>query len=166
MVDSDVPRNGTRVEILHWLVSGVTLVEGNSSALNIPSVGEAFYLAPNPPPQDIPHHYTFMLFTQEDETFSVPEQFEALLQTRIFFNTSAFVEAAGLTPIAANYMRVQNLTGTPTVSYPPPRATNETASTSSPVEFPGGASAMTLEGRMAWIWSVASLAAGLAAFLL
>jgi hypothetical protein len=52
-----------------------------------------------------------------------------VLESRVFFNSSAFVAAAGLpTPaLAANYLRVQNLTGTPTTTFPPPRPTgNET----------------------------------------
>ncbi|KAF2751855.1 PEBP-like protein [Sporormia fimetaria CBS 119925] len=121
MVDSDVPRNGTRVELLHWLASGVTL--SSDSPLTIPE-GEAPYRPPNPPVGDTPHAYTFILFEQPDD-FSVPEEFTDVLESRVFFNTSAFVQAAGLQQpaLAANYLQVQNLTGTPTTTFPPPRAT-------------------------------------------
>lgn len=172
MVDSDVPRNGTRVQLLHWLVSGVTLAEGNSSALVIPSTAEAEYAPPSPPVGDVPHAYTFILFEQP-EGFSVPEQFNDVLQSRVFFDTAAFVAAAGLSQpaIGANYIRVQNLTGTPTQTFPPPRPTNGTngtspSSTPTPSQFPGAAPAGLGGGSFFWAGLGTAIIAGVAAFAL
>lgn len=170
MVDSDVPRNGTRVELLHWLVSNVTLSEEDSTLI-IPTPGEAEYRPPNPPVGDSPHAYTFILFDQPDD-FSMPEEFNSVLESRVFFNTSAFVAAAGLPEpaLAANYMRVQNLTGTPTTTFPPPRATNGTSNdtpSSTPEQFPGAApGGLASEG---FFWAglgAAAAAAGIAAVAL
>ncbi|KAF2007997.1 PEBP-like protein [Amniculicola lignicola CBS 123094] len=172
MVDSDVPRNGTRVQLLHWLVSGVTLSEeSNSSSLIIPSPGEAEYRQPSPPVGDSPHAYTFVLFSQP-ENFSVPAQFNDVLQSRVFFNTSAFVAAAGLgDAIAANYIQVQNLTGSATTTFPPPRDTGSPTSTpaasSTGVEFPGAAPAAVLgSGRVFWVGMGTALIAGVCAVAL
>lgn len=168
MVDSDVPRNGTRVELLHWLASNVTL-DGNSSSLVIPA-GEAEYRQPSPPVGDVPHAYTFILFPQP-ENFSIPEEFNEVLQSRVFFNTSNFVAAAGLSQpaIAANYIRVQNLTGTATTTFPPPRATNATtgpSSTSPPLAFPGAAPAGFGGATVFWAGLGTALVTGVLAFAL
>lgn len=165
MVDSDVPRNGTRVELLHWLVSNVTL--SNTSTLVIPSPGEASYVQPSPPVGDTLHAYTLVLFPQP-ENFSIPAEFTKVLQTRVFFNISNFVAAAGLSsPVAANYIKVQNLTGTPTTTFPPPRPTNVTSpSTTSVPEFPGAASRELGGGRVFWVVVGTVVVAGVAAFAL
>ncbi|KAF2791352.1 PEBP-like protein [Melanomma pulvis-pyrius CBS 109.77] len=165
MVDSDVPRNGTRVELLHWLVSDVTL-SGNNT-LSFPGPGEAPYRQPSPPVGDTPHAYTLVLFPQP-ENFSIPSQFTDVLQTRVFFNMSNFVAAAGLgQPIAANYIKVQNLTGTPTQTFPPPRPTNATsASNTSTPEFPGAAPLVLGGGRVFWAGVGTAVVAGIAAFAL
>ena len=171
MVDSDVPRNGSRVELLHWLASNVTLGPGNSSTLFVPNTAEAAYLQPSPPVGDSPHAYTFLLFEQP-LGFRIPSNFSGLLQTRVFFNTSAFVRAANLTtPLAANYIRVQNISGTPTATFPPPRPTNGTGnnatSSPSPSAFPGGADGLTVGGgAVFWGGVVASLIAGVFAYAL
>ena len=167
MVDSDVPRNGTRVELLHWLASNVTLA-GNRM-LSIPSLNEAQYRQPSPPVGDTPHAYTFVLFAQP-ENFTVPAEFTDILETRVFFNISRFIAATGLgQPIAANYIRVQNLTGTPTTTFPPPRPTNGTrpGNTSVPQPFPGAAVPMRVGGGKAfWVGVGTAVAAGIAAFAL
>jgi hypothetical protein len=170
MVDSDVPRNGTRVELLHWLVSNVTLSQDDSTLI-IPTTGEAAYRPPNPPIGDVPHAYTFILFEQPDE-FSIPEEFNDVLETRIFFNTTAFVAAAGLSQpaLAANYIRVQNLTGTPTTTFPPPRATNGTTNnntpSSTPEQFPGAAPGGLASEGYFWAGLGTAIAAGVAAIAL
>lgn len=162
MVDSDVPRNGTRVQLLHWLVSNVTL--GSNGTLAFPGPGEAPYRQPSPPVGDSPHQYTFVLFTQP-ANFSVPAAFSAVLESRVFFNTTAFASAADLgTPFAANSIRVQNLTGTPTTTFPPPRPTNVT-SPNPPSEFPGAATSLVRE-RAFWVGLSTALLAGLGAFAL
>jgi hypothetical protein len=166
IVDSDVPRNGTRVELLHWLVSNVTLT-GNST-LNFPGPGEAPYRQPSPPVGDVPHAYTLVLFSQP-ENFSVPAEFTEVLQSRVFFNISNFVTAAKLGPaLAGNYIQVQNLTGTPTTTFPPPRPTNVTSPSNTSVpEFPGVASQMVLGGgKVFWAGFGTAVVAGIAAFAL
>lgn len=171
MVDMDVPRNGTRVQLLHWLVSNVTLSSSSNdnTTLSIPSPGEASYRQPSPPVGDTPHAYTILLFAQP-ANFSVPSQFADVLQSRVFFDTSAFVAAAGLLePVAANYFRVQNLTGTPTQSFPPPRSPSATpgnGSSSTPVASPGGAAGLGLGDRMGWAVVGTAVLAGVMAVAL
>jgi hypothetical protein len=170
MVDSDVPRNGTRVELLHWLVSNVTQ-SSNGSTLVIPTPGEAEYRAPNPPVGDSPHAYTFILFAQPDD-FSVPTEFNDVLQSRVFFNTSNFVAAAGLQQpgLAANYLQVQNLSSTPTQTFPPPRPTNgtgtENGTSATPSAFPGAASPVLGGGSFFWAGLGTAIISGIAAFAL
>jgi phosphatidylethanolamine-binding protein (PEBP) family uncharacterized protein len=148
MVDLDVPRNGTRVQLLHWMAANVTLGSSNSSGatpLNIP-VGVVPYLQPSPPVGDVPHAYTFIVFPQP-ANFSVPAQYADLAQNRVGFNTSQFLKDAGLgQAIAANYIRVQNLTGT--------------------AAFPGGAQSSTVGGVSFWVGLSTALLAGVAAIAL
>ncbi|KAF2121748.1 phosphatidylethanolamine-binding protein [Lophiotrema nucula] len=170
MVDSDVPRNGTRVELLHWLISNVTLA-GDNQTLSFSGEGEAPYLQPSPPVGDTPHAYTLVLFPQPDN-FTVPSQFNDVLESRVFFNISNFVAAAGLSnPLAGNYIRVQNVSGTATQTFPPPRPTNATTSgspsaTSSIEPSPGLAAPALGAGRVAWVGIATALVAGVAAFAL
>jgi hypothetical protein len=120
-----VPRNGTRVQLLHWMIGNVTVASGNDSTLVFPPESQALaeYLQPSPPVGDVSHAYTALLFAQP-ANFSVPAQFNDVLQSRVFFDTAAFVQAAGLqSPLAANYFRVQNVSGTATQSFPPPAST-------------------------------------------
>lgn len=163
LVDTDVPRNGTRVQLLHWLISNVTVSDSN---LVIPAESSALaaYRQPSPPVGDVAHAYTALLFEQP-ANFSVPAQFTDVLQSRVFFDTAAFAEAAGLgSAIAANYFRVQNTSGTATQSFPPPASTPTNGTTPPPAEFPGGA--VTL-GERAWLVAVGtSVVAGLMAVLL
>ncbi|ORY12032.1 phosphatidylethanolamine-binding protein, partial [Clohesyomyces aquaticus] len=171
MVDTDVPRNGTRIQLLHWLVSNVTLSAGNgtSGALSIPSTAEATYRQPSPPVGDIPHHYTFVLYPQPAD-FAVPAQFTDILQTRAGFNFSAFVAAAGLSnPLAANYIQVQNLTGVSgtATTFPPPAPTVSPTS-SGPAQFPGAAArtAALGGGKLMWAGVATAMVVGVAAFAL
>lgn len=173
LVDSDVPRNGSRIELLHWLATNVTLsnstATNNQTALVVPGNPEAPYRQPSPPVGDIPHAYTFLLFVQP-LGFRFPEAFTSVLQSRAPFNTTAFVAAANLSaPLAANYIRVQNLTGTPTTTFPPARPTNGTSNngTSGPTPFPGAAPALVVGGgALFWSGLAASMVAGVAAFAL
>jgi phosphatidylethanolamine-binding protein len=162
LVDTDVPRNGTRVQLLHWLIADVTL---SNSSLVVPpeSSAPATYRQPSPPVGDVAHAYTALLFAQP-ANFSVPAQFTEVLQSRVFFDTAAFVEAAGLgSPIAANYFRVQNTSGTATQSFPPPAST-PTNGTAPPTEFPGGA---VIVGERTWLMSIGTaVVTGLMALLL
>lgn len=157
IVDTDVPRNGTRVQLLHYLGSNVTLSARDNATLTLP-VGEASYRQPSPPVGDFPHAYTVLLFSQP-ANFSVPAAFRQVLQDRVPFNVSAFTAAAGLSsPIAGNYFRVQNTTGTATTTFPPPASTptNGTSGRPSVSAFPGAA--VTGAGEKSWLMSVAGLA--------
>lgn len=167
MVDSDVPRNGTRVQLLHWLATNVT----QPSSGGLLSVGSSFapYLQPSPPVGDIPHSYTFVVFAQP-RNFSIPARYADLAQNRVGFNTSEFLRNVGLGEsdvIGANYVRVQNLTGTPATTFPPPRATSSGASnTSSTVPFPGGAAPLIVGSAALWAGISTALLAGVAAVVL
>jgi len=133
MVDLDVPRNGTRVTLVHWLVPNVTKVSRNSSLLVVPNPGPdgpgAPYLQPSPPVGDIPHRYVFLLFPLP-EGYELPAALSYLsppasTAARIGTPLPDLLAAAGLEstqPLAANYIRVQNLTGAApnaTATYPP-----------------------------------------------
>lgn len=128
MIDLDVPRNNTRVPLLHWFVADVTTAP-DSNVLSIPTTNDAIpgasYIQPSPPVGDLPHRYTFILFPQPAD-FSVPPAFAAInppadVQARIGFDVGGFAIAAGLGPvIAASYITVQNLTGTATTTFPGP----------------------------------------------
>lgn len=170
MVDLDVPRNGTRVQLLHWMVTNVT-IGGNSQSgpLNIGN-SPVPYLQPSPPVGDVPHAYTFIIFPQP-ANFSVPPQYAAIADNqanRVGFNTSQFLKDAGLgQALAANYIRVQNLTGTPTTTYPPARPTQSAPGNSStPVPFTGAAQSLMVGGAYVWAGLSAALLAGVAAVAL
>lgn len=162
MVDSDVPRNGTRVQLVHWVATNVSL----ATPLNIPAAPVP-YLQPSPPVGDVPHAYTFMLFPQP-ANFSIPAAYANLSMNRVGFNTSKFVADAGLVnPLAANYIRVQNLTGSATTSFPPPRATaTPAANTSSPAQFTGAVQPLMVGGATFWACVSTALLTGVAAFAL
>jgi hypothetical protein len=162
LVDTDVPRNGTRVQLLHWLISNASL---SNDGLTVPdeSTALAGYRQPSPPVGDVAHAYTALLFAQP-ANFSVPAEFTGVLQSRVFFNTDAFVKAAGLgSPLAANYFRVQNTSGIATQSFPPPAST-PTNGPSPPTEFPGAA---VMAGEKVWLMGVGTaVVAGLMAVFL
>ncbi|KAF2658077.1 PEBP-like protein [Lophiostoma macrostomum CBS 122681] len=172
LVDLDVPLNGTRVQLLHWLASNVTVTGNNDTTLVVPSPSEADYIPPSPPVGDIPHAYTFILFSQP-EGFSINETF-ADTNSRIGFNVSEFVSSHGLSQpaLAANWISVQNLTGTATTTFPPPRPTNgtstntTTSSTATPAPFPGAAPMVLGGGRFVWAGIATGLIAAIAAFAL
>jgi phosphatidylethanolamine-binding protein (PEBP) family uncharacterized protein len=170
MVDLDVPRNGTRVQLLHWLVTNVTIGNRNSSSggtpLSIPT-GFAPYLQPSPPVGDVPHAYTFIVFPQPDN-FSIPAQYADVANNRVGFNTSQFVKDAGLgAPLAANYIQVQNLTGAATTTYPPARPTATGARNSSaPAAFPGAAQSVMVGGVTFWAGVSTAVLAGVLAIVL
>jgi hypothetical protein len=169
MVDLDVPRNGTRVQLVHWIATDITLGNSTSSLatpLNIPAAPVP-YVQPSPPVGDVPHSYSFILFAQPGN-FSIPAAYANLTQNRVFFNTSKFVSDAGLTqPLAANYIRVQNLTGSATMSFPPARPTaTGGANGSAPGQFPGAAQSLMVGGVTFWAAVGTALLTGVAAVAL
>ncbi|KAF2272431.1 PEBP-like protein [Westerdykella ornata] len=137
MLDSDVPRNNSRVPLLHWLSSNVTLSttpsNSNPASLRLPpeSQQEAPYRPPNPPVGDSPHAYTFLLYASPASGFSLPASVNfSDIQQRVFSSEDAlvrFLGSAGIegAAVAANYMQVRNLSvsATGTTTFPPPRAT-------------------------------------------
>ncbi|CAO2656446.1 Nn.00g052490.m01.CDS01 [Neocucurbitaria sp. VM-36] len=165
MVDLDVPRNNTRVQLLHWLATSIPLTP--NTPLTIPYPAPVPYLQPSPPVGDVPHAYTFVLFAQP-ANFSIPAQYANLTNNRVGFNTSAFVESAGLASgsvLAGNWITVQNLSASATASYAPARPTATMNASSTPVQpFPGGAEAVRVGGAAVWAGLVAALLAGGAAW--
>ncbi|KAF1973900.1 PEBP-like protein [Bimuria novae-zelandiae CBS 107.79] len=159
VVDIDAPVNNTRVQVLHFLSSGVTLSPDNRT-LVIPSSSEAGWVQPSPSAGDIAHAYTVLLFAQPDD-FRVPEEFQRVLQTRIPFNVSAFVGAAKLgEPVAANWFSVQNVsataTATATASFAPLAGMATGGVKGNPAEFTGGA--VEMGSQCAWVMDGAVVA--------
>ncbi|KAF1837949.1 hypothetical protein BDW02DRAFT_565453 [Decorospora gaudefroyi] len=132
MVDLDVPRNDTRVPLLHWLATNVTRpvplsANTTGASLVVPSNNSVPYLQPSPPVGDIPHSYTFILM-QQPRNFTLPEQYSDLADNRVGFNITQFAADANLTMgLAATWMTVQNVTetenenATSTSTFPPAR---------------------------------------------
>ena len=132
MLDLDAPYEDTRVSTLHWLVTGVTLENASPlpsrdkpAELNTPSP-RVPYRQPDPPIGDIAHTYAFYMFAPVSPDFNVPVSHS---NNRTPFNLTQFMQDCGLNQediVARNHFRVRNLAGTPTGSFPPPRA-SETA---------------------------------------
>lgn len=170
MVDLDVPRNNTRVQLLHWMAANVTLgpkvSNSSSTPLVIPNMPVP-YLQPSPPVGDVPHSYNLVLFSQP-ANFSIPAQYSNLTNNRVPFNVSQFVSDVGLgSPLAGSYFQVQNLTGTATTTYPPARTPTPTGTGngSAPTEFQGAAAQLMGE-RALWVGVSTALLAGFAAVAL
>ncbi|RYN84125.1 hypothetical protein AA0117_g950 [Alternaria alternata] len=156
MVDLDVPRNNSRVQLVHWIATNVTRsvpISANTtgSPLVIPSDNPVPYLQPSPPVGDIPHSYTFILMAQP-RNFSIPSMYDDLADNRVGFNVSQFAADANLTNgIAATWITVQNLTETPTnTSFPPPRPSPTGDGADSGGAASGDASGMMIAGRTFW----------------
>lgn len=169
-MDLDVPRNGSRVQLVHWVASNVTLgprvSTSNSTPLVIPN-GPVPYLQPSPPVGDVPHSYNIVVF-QQPANFSLPAQYSNLTQNRVPFNVSQFVRDTGLgQPIGGSYFQVQNLTGTPTTTYPPARSPTSTSggNGTTPPQFTGAA-AQLMGDRAVWVGVSTVLIAGFAAVAL
>lgn len=147
MIDQDVPRNNSRVTLLHWFIPNILVAGASNGTLRIPTTGGAPYLQPSPPVGDIPHRYVFLLFRQPDN-FSIPAGFNisppASTADRIGFNITDFVAKAGLSaPAAANWITVQNLTGvasaTASGGASATRTAGVTTGTASILPYTGGA---------------------------
>ncbi|KAK5047417.1 hypothetical protein LTR84_006513 [Exophiala bonariae] len=134
MIDQDVPRNGSRVALLHYfapnlLSTNATLaLEGAGSGNESTAVG-ASYIPPTPPGGDGPHRYTFLLYAQPNN-FTIPAEYTSIsppnsTADRVGFDIVGFAEAAGLgQPLAANYLRVLNGTAEETSSAATASATS------------------------------------------
>jgi hypothetical protein len=145
MVDLDWPLENTRVSRLHWLVTDLTLttssppLDGNNTALlNIPDPHAVAYLRPAAPVGDIAHSYNFYLFAQP-AGFTLPSQYSGLDDpdsvnedgelvggdARAPFDVQLFLSDCGLDEgdlLARNHVRVRDLAGHATTSFPPARA--------------------------------------------
>jgi hypothetical protein len=122
MMDLDIPLNATslsttaRTTLLHWFAPSVTLLMNHTLQIpaNVTALGGATYKSPSPPAGDIAHRYTWILYN-EPANFSVPAALVANITSRQGFNLTAFAATAKLgTPIAADYMLVQNTNTTST----------------------------------------------------
>jgi hypothetical protein len=156
MVDLDVPRNNSRVQLIHWIATNVTRavpISANTtdSALVIPSDNPVPYRQPSPPVGDIPHSYTFILMAQP-RNFTIPSMYENLAENRLPFNVSQFAADANLTnALAATWITVQNLTQTPTnTSFPPPRPSPSGDGEDVGAPASGDASGTMIGGRTFW----------------
>ena len=167
IVDLDVPRNGSRIQLVHWVATNVTLGSRNNStnASQLIPNSPVPYLQPSPPVGDVPHSYNIVVFPQT-ANFSIPEKYSNLTNNRLPFDVSQFVSDTGLgQPIAGSYFQVQNLTGTATTTYPPARSPTSTGGSNGPAEFTGAASQLTA-GRALWVGLSTAFIAGAAAIVL
>ena len=178
MVDLDVPRNNSRVQLVHWFATNITRstplsANTTGSALEVPDDNLVPYLQPSPPVGDIPHAYTFILM-QQPRNFSLPEQYADLADNRVGFNVSQFVIDAGLSNgieggLSSNWITVQNLTGTPTnTSFPPPRPSPTGGNEDGGYGGPSSGDASSMEGGRRGVWAGIStmILAGAFAFML
>lgn len=180
MIDLDVPRNNTRVPLLHWLATNVSRsnplsVNTTGTPLVIPSENPVPYLQPSPPVGDIPHTYTFILLRQP-RNFSIPEKYSALAQNRVGFDLSLFLRDSGLQEgkegegeaLASNWIRVQNTTGTPTTSAFPPARPSQTGGSESGNNSGGarGNGGVRIMGGASWVGIGTTVFAGVMAVML
>jgi len=138
MVDSDVPQDGHRSMLLHWLVpnldwaaltaEGDKFVDGFTIPLPPDNTMPAPYKPPTPPPGDTAHAYTFVLFNQPPGFDITP--FNDAIAARKNFDLEGFARDSGLgiEALGANFYRSRNEEEpTGSVSYPPARETGGSA---------------------------------------
>lgn len=128
-----------------------------NTSLTIPTVDAssgASYRQPSPPPGDSPHRYVFFLY-EEPADFTIPAAFTNVSNNRIGFQLASFVEAANLSPAyAANYLTVQNTTGTATQTFPSASFTSTpTAGPTDTVPVSGGAEVVAGGSWMVFVMS-------------
>ena len=144
-VDIDVPRNGTRVQLLHWLTTNVTRPSSDTQMLktNSPDLDLAPYLQPSPPVNDTAHKYTLLLFEQP-ANFTVPARFKDAIKNRVGWDTAAFVNATGLgEALAADWIRVENRTTGANASTSASATPSSSATpTAKPSDYAGAAGSM------------------------
>ena len=162
MVDLDVPFNGSRIQLIHWIATDVSLGARDNSTKGRPLVfsnSPVPFRQPSPPVGDVPHSYNIVVFPQP-ANFSIPAQYSNLTSQPAPFNVSQFVADTGLgSPIAGSYFQVQNLTGTATATFPPARSPTATSSgnASSPAENTNAA----VGGKTSWVGLSTVLAAAI-----
>lgn len=200
MVDLDWPLENERVSRLHWLATGLTLSsttpppDGNTTALlTIPDPHAITYMPPAPPIGDVAHTYAFYLFSVPP-SFAVPPQYQDLdagdtvdengtltgAETRVPFNVNQFLLDCGLAEddvLARNHVRVRNLAGHPTTTFPPPRQTTGTIEDEVPEPSStagsgqGAVSTGGVRGRGEgvgmglWVWSAMAVLSGVLCFV-
>ncbi|KAJ5052712.1 phosphatidylethanolamine-binding protein, partial [Bipolaris maydis] len=158
MIDIDVPRNNTRVPLIHWLAPNISLSSSPSASLVIPSPNPVPYLQPSPPVGDIPHAYNFVLFEQP-AGFQVPARYAGLAGNRVGFDVRAFVADAGLAGVVASgWLRVQNLTGVATPTGTGSGATPSQTGYTGPESNGGGRAAVVAAGWMGVFGALAVVA--------
>ena len=196
MVDLDWPLNNERVPRLHWLATGLTLSSttplpdsNNTTTLNFPTPPVVNYMQPAPPVGDIAHSYNFYLFGLPTG-FQLPSPYANLGNgdmldedgkivggsERAPFNVNQFLLDCGLDEqnlLARNHVRVRNLAGHPTMSFPPPRQATGMAKELVPEESATSQSEAAIQsvaslGRRMVSWSMvlAGISTGLAAVVL
>jgi len=165
MIDQDVVRNNTRVNLLHWfqynLIAGSNgSLVANADAEDASTAMGASYVPPTPPGGSGSHRYTFIIFPQPAD-FAVPDSFAAInppaaTTDRIGFNLTTFVAQAGLAaPLAANYLQVLNGTAAESASVSSSLATMTAAMASAtasnavtqPSQFAGDAAELKGHGK-------------------
>lgn len=138
MVDLDVPQNGKRVPLLHWLAANIPLT---SSPLFIaPNVSGTPYLGPSPPPGDFPHRYVFAVFAQPPN-FKLPAGLDPIAN-RVGFDIAATAQELALgDPVAGTFLTVQNGDGSAGATNTfPPIASGTGGAASSTASGPGASS--------------------------
>ena len=149
LIDIDVPHQGNKVPLLHWLAPNLVaqsqlLVRDNAVTNASTSIG-AGYIPPTHPANSGAHRYTFVLFEQPGN-WAIPSAYASInppanTTARIGFNITDFVAQSGLkSPIAANYLRVLNGTAAETSSASTMTMASATATSSGVASStPGGA---------------------------
>jgi hypothetical protein len=137
MIDLDVPRQGQRTTLLHWLATDVDISKSPVTAAN---TAGAPYLRPNPPAGDSAHRYVFLLFAQPDG-FTIPAKYSkinppATTGARVGFDLTAFAADTSLrAPLAANFITVQsgNRQADVSTTFPPAGGSTGSSSTNGTV---------------------------------
>lgn len=152
-----------RTTRLHWWQANLT-PSANGSLVSTSSA-LAPYGGPMPPAGDVAHTYTFYLFAQP-AGYSAPatdEYQSARAAARMNFSVAAAVQALGQ-PVAANYIRVQNLGNATASSAAGGNATTAATATPSVAPFTGAAAAAAAGAGKGV--QVGAVAVGLLAFAL
>ncbi|RFU25498.1 hypothetical protein B7463_g10828, partial [Scytalidium lignicola] len=174
MIDQDVLQNNARTTFLHWFQPNLVASPGGPlvvqpNAANASTAPGAPYITPSPPAGSGFHNYNFVLFAQT-QNFTVPALYASIDppvdgSARIGFNITDFVAQSGLgSPVAANYMRVINATGTALTSTANASPTANTSLTSTPsvTSTPSnGAGGRTYDGLRVFYLSELTASAGI-----